>query len=118
LDTILKDRRTTNKLLKSGKSSHVDSHVGKSRPLSIRQLGQDKRYLGKAERKLIYEHCEVLEDEENENTEAMSDNDKCDINLKTDEISSISLVPSHYNRNSSHRTEKDEKKARRQQQRA
>ena len=61
-------------------------------PLSNRYLGEDKRYLGKAERKLICEDVEVLEDEENE---AMSDNDECDMNLKTDEISSISLVPSH-----------------------
>jgi hypothetical protein len=68
----------------------------------------------KTERKLIPEHGEVLE--ENENTEAMSDND--DMNLKTDEISSISLVPSHYSRNSNYRSEKVEKKARRQQQRA
>ena len=48
----------------------------------------------------------------------MSDFNECDMNLKTDEISSIILVPSHYSRNSSHRSEKEEKKARRQQQRA
>ena len=84
--------------------------------MSNRYLGQDKGYLGKTERKLIREHGEALEDDENENTEAMSGND--DMNLKTDEISSISLVPSHYSRNSSHRSEKEEGKARRQQQRA
>jgi hypothetical protein len=49
LETILKDRRTTNKLLKSGQLSEV----GKIRPLSNRYMGQDKIYLGKAERKLI-----------------------------------------------------------------
>jgi hypothetical protein len=111
LESILKDRRTTNKLLKSGKPSRVDSQVGKIKPLSNRHLGQDKRYLGKVVR-------EVLEDEENKNTAEISDNDECDINLKTDEISSISLVPSHYSRNSSHRSEKEDGKARRQQQRA
>ena len=86
--------------------------------MSNRYLGQDRGYLRNAEIKPISGHGEVLEDEENENTEAMSDNDECDMNIKTDETSIISLVPSHYSRNSSHRSEKEEKKARRQQQRA
>ena len=49
--------------------------------MSNRHLGQGKRYLGKADRKLISEHGEGSEDEDKKNTEAMSDFNECDMNL-------------------------------------
>ena len=93
---ILKDRRKTNKFINTRVLS----------PLDVKSFSN---------RSFVYGHVEFLE--ETENDEATSDNNPpSNINIEIDhEMSSLSLVPSHYSKNSSLRSEKKEEKARRQQ---
>ena len=69
------------------------------------------------ERKRVLGHVEFFEDEEVEKYEEFSDNNASDINIDA-EMSSLSLVPSHYSRKSSQKSEKEERRASRQQKRA
>ena len=69
------------------------------------------------ERKRVLGHVEFFEDEEVENYDEFSDNNASDINIDA-EMSSLSLVPSHYSRMSSQQSEKEERRASRQQKRA
>ena len=113
MKAVLKDRRKTNKFIKIEKLSSLDVEV---RSLSNRSYGLDRNgdNYGKVERKQLSGHVEFLE--ETENDEATSNNNPSDMKIEIDhEMSSLSLVPSHYSKSTSQRSEKKEEEARRQQ---
>ena len=110
LKTVLKDRRKTNKFIKTEKLSTLDEKV---RSFANRSYGLDRTsdQQRKAENKQLSGHDEFFE--EIDNDEATSDNyPPSNINIEIDhEMLSHSFVPSHY----SQRSEKKEEQARRQQ---
>ena len=108
MKAILKDRRKTNKFIKTRNLSPLDVNYFSNRCLG---LDRNNDHQGKVENKQLSGHVEVLE--ETENDEATCDNiPQSDINIEIDhEMLSHSFVPSHY----SQRSEKKEEQARRQQ---
>ena len=104
--------------MKTGQILYVDEELEKSRSVSNSSchLNRNGDHQRKTVRKQCPGHVEFLEEEEIQKDEPTSKTDASDIYLEVeDKMPSLSLVPSHYSKNSSLTTEREQTKKRRQQ---
>ena len=88
--------------MKTGQLSYVEDGLRQNRIVSNSScpLTRNGDHQGRAARKQCAGHVEFLEEEEVQNDEPTSATDASDTDV------SIGLVPSHYSKNSSHKTER------------